>query len=311
MPRQITELGRSSASWAHVARTVLGIGAAVVVLLLATSAAADVQACVTAAEKGQRARSVGKLREAHGHFVVCAAETCPALVRRDCSDWNSELTASIPTVVFGAHDNLGRDLFDVSVTMDGESIIQKLDGKAVMVDPGKHTFRFEAPGRAPVVEATLIKEGERARVISATFETTEPARPSLPAISADPSSISRRVRHTPYPWIVVGAGVVGAAVGAALVLSAPSRPSNCSKATQTCVPLPNESEANYRDDKARAGRADSQPVVGYVVGGAGLAVVAVGLVWHVLEPTGARHSAFRVVPWTNGLSSGITLGAAF
>src|SRR5689334_11089164 len=123
-------------------RRLLVSGLVLGALVRAAPARADVQACLTASEKGQRARSAGKLREARENFVICGADSCPALVRHDCAQWNSELATTLPTVVFGAHDKSGRDLFDVTVSMDGEVLLKKLDGKSVTVDPGKHTFRF-------------------------------------------------------------------------------------------------------------------------------------------------------------------------
>src|SRR4051812_253633 len=110
---------------------------------VAGPALADVKVCVAASEKGQQARAAGKLREAHDQFVVCGADACPTLVRKDCVQWNGEISQSRPTVVFAARDKQGKDFFDVTVVMDGEVLVRKLDGKPVTIDPGKHVFRFE------------------------------------------------------------------------------------------------------------------------------------------------------------------------
>ena len=287
-------------------------------LLAAAPAFADVQACLAASEKGQRARSAGKLREARDHFLTCGQDACPTLVRQDCAQWNAELARTLPTVVFGARDAEGRDLFDVTVTMDGEPLVTKLDGKSVTVDPGKHTFRFETQGHAPVTETALVKEGERARLLDVTFPDGGAAATSSPSsspatVTAEPSVDARGPGHTPYPWIVVGAGAAAVAAGAVIVLTAPDRPSNCNEATQTCTPRDGQSREDFRADQERAGTADSQPLLGYVVAAAGLALVAGGLAWHFLEPTGSEKasSALRVMPWTTGRSSGLSLGARF
>lgn len=302
-----------------------GLGALIVLAAMSISIAAaagpDVQACLSASEKGQKARTAGKLREAREHFVICGSDTCPALVRHDCAQWNSELASTLPTVVFGAKDHQGRDLFDVTVSMDGEMIVKKLDGKSVTVDPGKHTFRFESPGLTTVTETALIKEGERARVLSATFDG-----PSVPKPVKDPSpSTDRPVEeggHTPYPWIVVGLGAVGVIAGAVIVLTSPDRPANCNATTLTCTRLPNESDADFKRDQEKAGSADSQPVVGFVVAGGGLAVAIGGLLWHFLEPTGPKKQAagstrgvpsdkrFEVAPFMNGETAGLVVHGA-
>ncbi|OJY17386.1 MAG: hypothetical protein BGO98_00335 [Myxococcales bacterium 68-20] len=276
------------------------------VLLTATDVSADVQACLAASEQGQHARAAGKLREAREHFVVCGGAGCPALVRQDCAQWNSELAQALPTVVFGARDEQGRDLFDVLVSMDGETIVKKLDGKAVTVDPGKHTFRFEAEGFPVVSETVLIKEGERARVVDVMFEREGDAETEV-------APAGRKKGHTPYPWIVVGIGAVGVAAGAVLIATAPARPANCDASTEMCSRVPGQSEAAFRKNQEDAGSADSQPLLGYIVAGSGLALVAGGLLWHFLEPTGSKRpsTALRVMPWTTGRSSGVTLGARF
>jgi hypothetical protein len=121
---------------------------AVVASTAAEASATDVQACLTASEKGQRARASGKLREARESFLVCGNESCPAIVRRDCAQWTSELTTALPTVVFGAKDRGGRDLYDVNVSMDGETIVTKLDGKAVFVTSSRPPARLRSPKRS-------------------------------------------------------------------------------------------------------------------------------------------------------------------
>ncbi len=290
-------------------------GLALAAVLAAVPSSADLQACLAASEKGQRARAAGKLREARESFIVCGAESCPALVRRDCSQWNSELAPTLPTVVFGAHDKAGRDLFDVTVSMDGEVLVNKLDGKSVTVDPGKHTFKFEAAGLPPVTETALIKEGERARVLNVTFDsggsTPTTAEPTPGPVVSPGADSEKSEGHTPYPWIVVGLGAVGVAVGVVIVATAPERPANCNADTETCTRRPDQSTADFQKDQERAGTADSQPVLGYVVMGGGLALVAGGLLWHFLEPTGKARSVARLMPWTTGKASGVAVGLKF
>jgi hypothetical protein len=292
-----------------VVRRLIAGGLAAVMTAAALPAAADVQACIAASEKGQRARSAGKLREARDHFTVCGAETCPALVRNDCAHWNAEVAAILPSVVFGARDKQGRDLFDVTVSMDGEVLLEKLDGRSVAVDPGKHTFRFETAGAEPITEVVLIKEGERARVVNVTFDMVGSESPDREGAGSGAVSVSDE-GHTPYPWVVAGIGAVGVVTGAILLLTSPERPANCSRDTQMCTRLPGQSAAEFIESREQAGRADSQPVLGLVVGGVGAALVAAGVVWHFLEPTG-RRTGVGLSPWTTGRASGLSFGGRF
>ncbi len=129
-------------------------------------------ACVQASEKGQDARDRGALRTARAHFVTCAADVCAKSMRVDCARWLEEIDASIPTIVVGAHDAKGVDLFDVRVKVDGEPVEDVQAGRPVVLDPGPHVVRFER-GRAPSVEVrevkVLLRTGERNRSVIATM----------------------------------------------------------------------------------------------------------------------------------------------
>jgi hypothetical protein len=305
------------------------LGTAVVATSL--PARADVQACLAASEQGQHARAAGKLREARAQFNICGAESCPGIVRRDCVQWQQELVALLPSVVFGARDASGRDLFDVTVSMDGEVLTKKLDGKSVFIDPGPHTFTFEAAGTPAVTVKALVKEGEKARVINVTIGASgaqagagappngaqqsgaqQPGGAGQPA----PEQPAETREHGPIPWVVVGVGGAAIVAGVVVLLTAPERPSNCDKDTKMCSPRPNEPAADLESDQDRAAKADSQPVVGIGLVAGGALVVAGGLLWHFLEPTGPADGkrearGVRVSPWAAPGSGGLSVRARF
>lgn len=286
--------------------TALALAASLVTI---RAGATDVQACLTASEKGQRSRAAGKLREAREQFLLCGADGCPALVRKDCGQWHAEVVATLPSVVFGAKDAKGRDLFDVTVQMDGEVLVRKLDGKAVQVDPGPHVFRFDVPGVAPVTERALVKEGERARVINVAFGE---GSGGATARDGGPSDAEAGTGHTVWPWLVAGAGVVTLGFGIVWLATAPALPAACDASTSTCSRLPSESDAAYTTRKEQAGRHDGQPVEGAIFMGIGGALIATGLVWHFLEPSGsAERTGARIAPWTTGGASGIVATGTF
>jgi hypothetical protein len=285
-------------------------------MLASARASADVQACLSASEKGQRARSAGKLREAREQFLVCSSDGCPAMVRRDCAQWQSEVISTLPSVVLGAKDRAGRDLFDVTVSVDGEPLVKKLDGKSLPIDPGPHTFKFEMAGAPPVIERALVKEGEKTRVIAVTFAIGTPAEaPPPPAPSQDaaekPAPRPER-EHTVFPWIVVGLGVATLTTGIVVFVTSPELPSGCEKSSKTCTKQPGETAAAFATRQEQAGKSESQPTLGLLVGAAGLGVVGAGLLWHFLEPTGPEKTgALRFTPWAAPGSAGGLLGASF
>lgn len=286
--------------------------ASVVVLACALPAAAhaaDVDACLSASDVGQSARSEGKLREARKQFLVCGGERCPPIVRRDCVQWAAEVAQEIPSVVFGAKDGEGNDLFDVSVSMDGEPLVIELDGKAVFVDPGPHTFRFDAAGKTSVTEKVLIKEGEKSRVLAATFRKEAPDRPPEPSVASTDDATAGG--HGALPWIVVGIGAAGVATGIAILATSPERPASCDADTKTCTRLPGQSLEDFEADQQKAGDADAQPVIGWAITGIGAAFVAGGLLWHFLEPTGDPKRSARLAPWTTTGGGGLSAFGSF
>lgn len=302
-------------------RGVVG-GVAVLALLVSSSTArADVKACVAASENGQHARAAGKLREAQAQFHACGDVSCPSIVRRDCQQWKQEITQAMPSVVFAARDRSGRDLFDVTVTMDGEPLVTKLDGKAVSVDPGKHVFRFEVAGTTPLVatETVLVRENERARNVTAVFEVPEgPSKPPAPvaappttSTTAPPAPLARVREHSRVPWVIAGVGAAGLVTGIVLVATA-RRPDNCSAETRTCALRDGQTSEELAADQSDAQAADNRRTLGFVVGGIGLGALAGGLVWHFLEPTGPKSTrGLRVAPWYVGRSSGVALSGSF
>jgi hypothetical protein len=276
-------------------------------------AAADVQSCLGASEAGQRARRAGRLREARDQFLLCSADACPSAVRRDCADWQGEVLAVLPSVVFGAKDGSGRDLVDVSVAMDGKPLTSQLDGKAIAIDPGLHTFTFERAGASPHVEQALVKEGEKTRSVTVLFGDVKPASSAGPSVTPpEPNEVRVRPRgHSALPWVVVGLGAATLAVGAVWYATAPAFPNGCDADSKTCTRIPDESDDDFSKRQQSAGRSEAQPTEGLIVGAAGLGVVAGGLLWHFLEPTTRSKRVQSVTPWVANGTSGVTFRTSF
>ena len=113
----------------------------------------DKQLCVSAYEETQSLRKEGQLRKARERVLTCVQESCPAVVRKDCAQWLPEIEASIPTIVFEVRGPSGGETSDVRVFFDGQLLAERLDGKAIAVEPGEHTFRYEligASGAKPI-----------------------------------------------------------------------------------------------------------------------------------------------------------------
>jgi hypothetical protein len=194
--------------------------------------------CATAYEKTQSLREIGQLRDARKQAIVCSAPTCSAYVTKDCLQWLTEIDANLPTVVFTARNAAGEDTLAVRVTVDGHPVAEKLDGKAVPLDPGEHVVRFEMTGAEAVEQKVMIRQGEKNRSLVASFKKAASITPlasppaSPPPASAPPLTLAAPEPDTaPLPaprsegvplwaWISGGVGVVALGVGAGFGVSA-------------------------------------------------------------------------------------------
>jgi hypothetical protein len=117
----------------------------------------------------QKDRKAGKLVEARDEMLRCAAPSCADLVQKDCVRWLDEVNADLPTIVPSARASDGTELGAVHVSLDGAPWLDGLDGKAVPVDPGPHTLRFDARGKPPVDVQVIAKMGMKNEPAEATF----------------------------------------------------------------------------------------------------------------------------------------------
>jgi len=193
--------------------------------------------CLAANEKGQLARKDARYRSARESFRVCAGSACPAAVSRDCAQWLHELDMAQPTVVLSARDPLGRDTSDIAVTVDGEPLSGRLDGRAIDVDPGERLFRFEAPDGSRMERREIVREGEKGRLVIADFRTLPGAQPSsasAPTPRLQPTTAPSGDRRIPTgSWVLGALGVAG--IGAGSVLLITGRVHEADKAGADCA----------------------------------------------------------------------------
>lgn len=181
---------------------------AVAVLAVALSVAGSARAegakeCLEAVARAQSLRDEHKLSLAKQQLLVCSAATCPKPVRQDCTQWLVEIERQMPSMIARAVDGSGNPLADTTVRIDGATVADRIDGRAVVVDPGSHVIRFERPGMKPVEQTVAFKEGDKNLQVSATLE---------PAIATPGPPPEREATARPIPigsWIGWGVGAVG------------------------------------------------------------------------------------------------------
>lgn len=192
--------------------------------------------CAGAYEQGQRARKASGLLGARKHFLVCSDESCPAVLRKDCAQWLSEVDSMLPTVVFVATE-AGKDLADVRVHLDGDLVADRLDGKAVAVDPGAHVFRFTRVGAIPIEKRVVISEGEKSRKITVSFGAGESAEVAARERPVDADSRGDSGSGVPAAsWVLGGIGVLGVGGFTYFALKGRAQKSELDKCAPRCNP---------------------------------------------------------------------------
>ena len=211
-----------STNLSKLAVAVLGLAPALVErpALAADPTTAD---CLSANEHAISLRAQHKLRDARSQLLVCAAATCPADVRNECTRRVEDVNKSMPTLVFEAKDAAGNDLSGVRVTMDEQPLVERLEGTALSIDPGEHQFAFETQGYPKVWKQLVIREGEKERRERVVFGETpagleapttggvgasSPQRNDTSSPTRNPGALQRTVG-----WSATGAGAVGIVLG--------------------------------------------------------------------------------------------------
>ena len=263
--------------------------------------------CASAYEKAQYLRRDKKLRAAHKELLVCSQSTCPAAVVSDCTQWLAEVEKGTPTVVFDARDPKGQSVADVKVYMDGELLQNKLDGTAVQVDPGTHTFRFEPASGTAGEQQVLVLEGEKTRVI--TFSITGAASGGNPGDRNGSGNQGHAGETSGGSGKAVGlilAGVGVAALAGGIVFGAMgSSQASSDKDPGGCAP--NCSDSEVSSIKTKLILSDVLIPVGIVGIGAGLVLyLTSGGSSKAATTTGANKIHVDAAPTNGGASFGLS-----
>lgn len=244
--------------------------------------------CLSATENSLTLRNQHKLRDARAQLLICSAATCPSDIREECVRRVAEVNAAMPTIVFEVKDGAGNDLTGVRVDMDGGMLAEHLEGTALSIDPGEHTFTFTHASDTPVQKVFVVREGEKDRrervvlgtvavaAVPATVPAASTRAPVAPATAPSPWT-GRRVGGL----VLAAIGVAGLGVGAGYGLAAMSRhdeaQKDCPRAT-----CPDQSGVDLWNSAHTAGTIST---VAFIGGGVALAAGAV--LWLTGKPEAA------------------------
>lgn len=239
--------------------------------------------CPSSSEEGQRLRDKNRYSDARAMFRACSQPSCPAIVRKDCAKWLSEVDETQPSIVIAAQDAAGADLSAVKVLVDDRQVATKADGSPIVVDPGEHTLRVEAPGHAPLTQRLVVRVSEKNRLVRVVFQDgakaapPAPVGPPRPSTEASAPASSSSSGSLVLPLVLTGVGVL--ALGSFGYFGLTSK-SDLSKLRTDCAPFCDQSQLD--DVKSRMLIADVSLGVG---------IVALGVAAVLFVSRGAARSA--------------------
>ncbi len=256
--------------------------------------------CLAASDASLKSGNEHKLRAERAQLLVCAAATCPADVRKECLRRVDEVNAAIPTVIFEAKDAAGNDLSAVTVTMDGQLLSERLEGTALSLDPGEHTFVFETAGQEPITRRLVVRESQKERREPVVFGVSAAKAPAPAPMVGAQMSPAPDATAPPTPslgtqkvlaLVAAGVGVVGLGLGTTFGLIAISKKSDADKACPNTCATPEDV-----DKWSSAKSTGTLSTAFFIVGGVG---VAGGIVlWTTAKPpsSGSIAAALGITP---------------
>jgi hypothetical protein len=274
--------------------------AAALLLWTAVAGAQDVDACIGASESSLALRKAGKLLDARRALATCAAPACPDPVKTSCQQRLADLDRAVPSVVFSVKDGAGNDVPGVKITVDGQPRTERI-GTALTLDPGEHTFTFEAAGLTPATKTLVIVEGVRERSETVVLGSPPapaplppPTSPATPPATADTGSQSTGSTQRTLGYVAGGVGVAGLVAGGILGLMASSK---WNTAQSEAYP---QSSNDEHTASSLAGASTAAFVAGGVVAAAGI----------VLWLTAPRPSSPFAAAASLGVAPGVGAGRA-
>jgi hypothetical protein len=203
---------------------------------------------------------------------------------------------------------------DLSVAVDGQPVSAVLLGVPQPIDPGTHTVTATATGfKAQPASVTLKDAGQGSVVLKLESDGTAPPPVAGPVSGAPATTGSVVTTTTNAPpsdtgasggsnglrigsYVGFGVGAVGIALGTVFVLQSSSKNKDAGEKFDELCPCekgtPQANEVAGLDDDARS--AKTLGIVGYVVGGVGLAA---GVTLFILSSNKEEPKSAYVAPY--------------
>ena len=256
------------------------------------------QACFDAYPNAQRLRKAGKLRASRAELVTCSQDACPAAMRKDCTQWMSEVAADIPSIVIAATDESGADTPEVAVVVDGERAKERLDGNPLELDPGEHTLTLTHRG-ATLERAIVLRAGERRRTIAVSFAKPKTATPAPSATAAPTTAPPDERPKAGVPTATYVLGGVGLASLAASAYFYFDQKRVHDDLSSSCAPRCSPDDVSPLK---------TRQLLAGITGGVGVVALGAAIALYVTRPSAETNASVGLLRGSPGL--GLAPGAA-
>ncbi len=149
-------------------------------------------AAVGAYKQAVEESKAGHVRDAITSLASCIEATaCTGLVPK-CTALSTKLAEKMSSIVPVVLDEKGTPVLDAQVQLDGRVVCSRLDGLAVLVEPGAHDVTFSNDKGVIGTQKVLVLEGQRDRPVTFTIvgqagSAVAAAPPTLPAAHPKPA----------------------------------------------------------------------------------------------------------------------------
>ena len=129
--------------------------------------------CVDSHRESQTLRRQYRLLESRDRLLECSNTACPAPVRKDCLRWLDEVAIQISSVVVHVDTGDSSQPNNVKVYIDSDLRFESIPSRAIELNPGTYTFRFEVQGRQPIELQVTVAEAEKFKNVTVKYSPPE------------------------------------------------------------------------------------------------------------------------------------------
>lgn len=240
---------------------------------------------------------MGRLVEAYERYALVLREgvpsNAPASWKQAVADAEREIETVKPRLAWLVINIEGPK--EPRVTVDGREVPVASLGARRATDPGRRKVRVTADGFVSGGRVVMLKEGEE-QTIAITLGRPDSVVLEETAVPQDETKPVEQNTASPLPWIALGVGGAGLAVGAVTGVMALGKHADLSDScpSGTCEPESAEERARMEDDLSEYHTLGTISGVGFAIGAVG---IGTGVVLLLTSPKAeSSPNAARITP---------------